>query len=214
MVPAEYEKNKEGFFMLATSQKLTTKILVKAAVLSVLSFLIMLIEVPLWFTPEFLKVDLSDIPALIGAFALGPIVGVLVELLKNILHIALRGTATMAVGELANFIVGSAFVYTASIIYHKRKTFKNALIGMVLGTIVMTAVAALANYFILIPFYAKLFGFPVEAYVEMGAAVNKFVASYKTFILFAIAPFNLLKGIIISLATIPLYKRLSKLLHN
>lgn len=200
--------------MLTLKERLNTRMLTKISVLSVLAFLIMYIEVPLWFTPEFLKIDLSDIPALIGAFALGPMAGVIIEFVKNILHLVIKGTVTMGVGELANFLVGSVLVYTASYIYLKNKTFKNAVLGMVIGTIMMTLIASLSNYYFLIPFYAKLFGAPIDAFVEMGAKVNKFVADYKTFILFAIVPFNLLKGVVVSLATIVLYKKISPILHR
>jgi riboflavin transporter FmnP len=200
--------------MLALKERITPRILTKISVLSVIAFLIMYIEVPLWFTPSFLKVDLSDIPALIGAFALGPMAGVIVEFIKNILHMAIKGTTTMGVGELANFIVGSAFVYTASYIYHKNKSFRTAVIGMIAGTLAMTIIAAVSNYIFLIPFYAKLYGAPIEAFVQMGAAVNKFVVDYKTFILFGIVPFNLLKGVMVSVVTIPLYKKISPILHR
>ncbi|KPU26902.1 membrane protein [Caloranaerobacter sp. TR13] len=200
--------------MLTLKERLNTRMLTKISVLSVLAFLIMYIEVPLWFTPEFLKIDLSDIPALIGAFALGPMAGVIIEFVKNILHLVIKGTVTMGVGELANFLIGSVLVYTASYIYHKNRTFKNAALGMIIGTIMMTIVASLSNYYFLIPFYAKLFGAPINAFVEMGAKVNKFVADYKTFILFAIVPFNLLKGTVVSLATIVLYKKISPILHK
>lgn len=200
--------------MLTLKERLNTRMLTKISVLSVLAFLIMYIEVPLWFTPEFLKIDLSDIPALIGAFALGPMAGVIIEFVKNILHLVIKGTVTMGVGELANFLVGSVLVYTASYIYLKNKTFKNAVLGMVIGTIMMTLIASLSNYYFLIPFYAKLFGAPIDAFVEMGAKVNRLVADYKTFILFAIVPFNLLKGVVVSLATIVLYKKISPILHR
>ncbi|MBS4534631.1 ECF transporter S component [Clostridium sp. D2Q-14] len=200
--------------MQAVKKKVDVRYLTKTAVLSVLAFLIMFIEVPMWFAPPFLKVDFSDIPALIGAFALGPMTGVVIELLKNILHIALKGTTTVGVGELANFIVGSIFVCIASIMYYKNKNFKSAIIGLILGTIAMTLVAAIANYLFLLPFYAKFYGTPIESFVEMGAAVNKYVSDVKSLVIFAITPFNILKGIMISVVTIPLYKRISPLLHK
>jgi len=192
----------------------STKTMIKISVLGVLAFLIMFIEIPMWFTPPFLKIDLSDIPALVGAFALGPIAGVAIEFLKNVLHMVLKGTSTMGVGELANFIIGSVFVYTAGILYYKKRNFAAAVRGLILGTIVMTLVASVANYVFLIPFYAKLFGANVELYVSMGSQVNSLVTDFKTFILFGIVPFNLLKGIIVSILTIPVYKRLSKVLHK
>ncbi|MTI71981.1 MAG: ECF transporter S component [Firmicutes bacterium] len=200
--------------MITVKERLDTKTMIKISVLSVIAFLIMLLEIPMWFTPVFLKVDLSDIAPLIGAFALGPFAGVVIEFIKNILHITLRGTTTMGIGELANFFVGSVFVYTAGVIYHKNKSFKNAIIGMALGTIFMTVLATLVNYIFLIPFYAKLYGFPINAFIEMGSKVNKFVVDYKSFILCAILPFNLIKGIMISLVTLPLYKKISWLLHK
>ncbi|WP_352418323.1 ECF transporter S component [Proteiniborus sp.] len=200
--------------MLIAKERMNTRTLVKTSVLSVLAFLIMYLEMPLWFTPPFLKVDLSDIPALIGAFSLGPIAGVVIELLKNILNLAIEGTTTGAVGELANFFVGSIFVFVAGVIYQKKKTFQMAILGMLAATVAMTVAASVLNYYFLIPFYAKLFGAPVEAFVDMGAKVNKFVTDYRSFILFGIVPFNLLKGIMVSVITIPLYKRVSPILHK
>lgn len=200
--------------MLIVREKMNTRTMVKTSVLSVLAFLIMYLEMPLWFTPPFLKVDLSDIPALIGAFSLGPVAGVIVELLKNVLNLAIEGTTTGGVGELANFFVGSIFVFAAGAIYQNKKTFKNAVLGMITGAIAMTLVAAVLNYYFLIPFYAKLFGVTVDQYVELGAQVNRFVSDYKTFILYGIVPFNLFKGIMVSIITIPLYKRVSPILHR
>lgn len=189
-----------------------TKLMIQVSVLSVISFIIMFLEIPMWFTPGFLKLDLSDMPALIGTFALGPIAGVLIELIKNILHMFLKGTSTMGVGELANFIVGSAFVFSAGVIYQKNKTKKGAIYGMIVGTLVMAVIASLMNYVLLIPFYAKLFGQPIQVFVDMTAAINPLVNSYETFILFAILPFNLLKGVIIGLITFPIYKRIGNIL--
>lgn len=203
-----------GVIMLTMKQKISTRMMTKISVLSVIAFIIMYIEIPLWFTPTFLKIDLSDLPALIGAFSLGPVAGVLIELIKNILHIAIKGTSTMGVGELANFIVGSVLVFTSGYIYSKNKSFKMAVIGMIAGTIVMTLIASVMNYYLLIPFYAKLYGMPIQAYVELGAKVNKFVVDYRTFILFGIVPFNFAKGVLVSLVTLPLYKRVSPALHR
>lgn len=200
--------------MLIVREKMNTRTMVKTAVLSVLAFLIMYLEMPLWFVPPFLKVDFSDIPALIGAFSLGPMAGVVIELIKNILNLAIEGTTTGAVGELANFFVGSIFVFVAGVIYQKKKTFKSAVLGMIAATIAMTIAASIANYYFLIPFYAKLFGVTVDQYVEMGAQVNRFISDYRSFILYGIVPFNFLKGIMVSFVTIPLYKRVSPILHK
>lgn len=191
-----------------------TRTMVKVSILGAFSFLLMLFEFPLWFAPTFLKFDFSDVPGLIGSFALGPFAGVLVQLVKNLLNLAIEGTDTAAVGELANFIVGSIFVYTAGYIYHRNKTFKTAIIGMVLGTLAMTVVMSLANYFVMIPLYAKLFGWPIEDIVALGSVVNKYVVDFKTLILFAVVPFNIVKGIIVTLITTLLYKRVSPILKK
>lgn len=191
-----------------------TKVLVKVSVLGAIAFLLMLFEFPLWFAPAFLELDFSDVPSLIGAFALGPVAGVLVQLVKNLLNLALQGTDTAAVGELANFVVGSVFAFTAGLVYHRKKTFKNAVIGMVLGILTMTISISIINYYVMIPLYAKLFGWPIEQIVALGTAVNKFVVDFKSLILFAVVPFNLVKGILVTLLTTLLYKRVSPILHR
>ena len=194
--------------------RISTKMLTKVGVLSAIAFVLMLLEFPLWFTPGFLKMDLSEVPALMGSFALGPIAGVLIELIKNLLNLAIEGTTTMVVGEVANFVVGSVFVYVAGYVYHKDKNIKNAVLGMALGTLAMTVVMAFANYYVMIPFYAKLFKAPLDAIVSMGNAVNKYVVDFKSLIIYAIVPFNLLKGIIVTLITFLLYKKVSPILHR
>ncbi|MGI6547684.1 MAG: ECF transporter S component [Bacillota bacterium] len=200
--------------MLTPQKRIDAKYLTKTSVLLVFAFLIMMVEFPLWFAPPFLKLDFSDVPALIGAFAMGPVTGVVIELIKNILHLTIKGTTTVGVGELANFIVGSVFVFTAASIYHYHKSLKTAIIGMISATIVMTAMAAVANYFFLLPFFAALYGVPLDLFVQMGAQVNSFVYDLKTLVVFAISPLNFVKGVLISVVTTPLYKRISLLLHR
>lgn len=182
--------------------------MVKVSVLSVLAFLIMLIELPLPFTPEFLKIDLSDLPSLVASFAMGPVAGILVQLLKNILKIALRGTNTLFVGELANFLVGSIYVVVASLIYRRKRTKGAAVKGLVLATLLMSVFASAANYFVLLPFYAKVYGVPLEAYVDMAKSVNAYVVDLRSFIVFGIFPFNFVKGVLIAIVGYPVYTRL------
>jgi riboflavin transporter FmnP len=192
----------------------TLNTLVKTSILGAMAFIIMFLELPLPLFPSFLKLDFSDIPALLGAFALGPVSGIVIELLKNVLHGAIKGSTSMWVGELANFLVGSAFVYTAGLIYQKNKSRKTAVKGIVLGIVVMSAVAALFNYFVLLPFYATVLHFPIDAIVQMGSAVNPLVTDLKTLILWAIIPFNMFKGIVIAGVTVPLYKKVSPIFHR
>lgn len=192
----------------------TTRNMVKMSVLGVISMVLMFFDVSAFFAPPFLKLDISDLPSLIGAFAIGPMAGVIVQFLKNILNLLIEGSLTGGVGELSNFLVGSTFVYVAGFIYYKKKTLKSAVIGLTLGVLAMTIFATFSNYFVVFPLYAKIFGWPLEKLVGMGSAVNKFVVDYKTLILFAVVPFNLLKGSIVSLVTLLIYKKVSPILHK
>jgi len=184
--------------------------MVKVALLSVISFVIMFIEFPLPLFPPFLKIDLSDIGALVGAFAFGPLAGVAIELLKNILH--LMRTSTGGVGELANFLIGAAMVAPAGFIYAKNKTMKSAIVGLVAGTILMGVVGAFSNYYILIPFYENFM--PIDQIIGMAQAANSLIVDLKSYIIYAVIPFNLIKGIVVSILTMLIYKRISPLLRS
>ncbi len=192
----------------------TTRNMVKIAVLGVIGMVLMFFDIPAFFAPGFLKIDLADLPALIGAFAMGPMAGVIVQLVKNLLSIFIEGTTTGGIGELSNFIVGSTFVYVAGFIYYKKKTLKTAVVGLILGVLAMTILATLSNYYVVFPLYAKIFGWPMEKIIGMGSAVNKFVIDYKSLILFAVVPFNLVKGTIVSIITLLVYKKVSPILHK
>lgn len=186
-----------------------TSILAKAAVFSAIAYIVMLIEFPLPFAPAFLKLDFSDIPALIVAFAIHPVVGVLVQLVKNILHFITK-TSTGGVGELGNFLVGASFVFVAGYIYRLNRTKKNALIGCIAATIVMTATAAIFNILVLIPFYANIM--PIETIVEMGSAITSKVTDVNSLVLYGITPFNIFKGVVISGVTMYLYPKIRVLI--
>lgn len=187
---------------------------IKISLLSVIAFILMFLEFPLPIFPSFLQVDLSDIPALIGAFSLGPVAGILIELFKNVLHVMFKGSTTGFVGEFANFAVGSIFVFVAGIVYKQKKSKGTAIIGLVTGTIVMSIVASILNYTILLPLYSKAFKAPIDAFVQMGAVLNPNIKSVKDLVLMSILPFNLLKGIIVSIATFPIYKGVSPMIQN
>ncbi|HZK33071.1 MAG TPA: ECF transporter S component [Tissierellaceae bacterium] len=192
----------------------STRNMVKIAVLGVIGMVLMFFDIPAFFAPGFLKIDLADLPALIGAFAMGPMAGVIVQLVKNLLSIFIEGTKTGGIGELSNFIVGSTFVYVAGLVYYKNKTFRTAVIGLIVGILAMTTVATISNYYVIFPLYAKIFGWPMDQIIQMGSAVNKFVIDYKTLILFAVVPFNLVKGTIVSIVTLLVYKKVSPILHK
>ncbi len=191
---------------------LDTKAMVKISVLAVVGMVLMFFDLSVWFAPSFLKLDISDLPALIGAFAMGPMEGVLVQLVKNLLSLFIEGTMTGGVGELSNFLVGSVLVFISGTIYHRKKTFKNAIIGMIFGVLAMAGFASLSNYFVVFPLYSKFM--PLDKIIEAASLVNRFVVDYKTLILYAVVPFNLLKGTVVSLVTILLYKRISPILKK
>ena len=196
--------------MHESKKLLNIKNMTKISILSVIAFILMQLEFPVPLFPSFLKIDLSDLPALVGGFALGPIVGILIELFKNLMH--LIQTSTSGVGELANFLVGVALVAPASLIYHRDKTKKNAVIGLCVGTIAMGIVGGLANYYIILPFYANVLKFPINAIVEMGNLVNSNIVDLNSLIFYAIIPFNIIKGMLLSVITMLIYKRISSVL--
>ena len=183
-------------------------------VLSAISAILMIVEIPLWFAPSFYKIDLSELPVLIGSFAMGPLAGVMIELIKVLLYLFIHGSSTGGVGDIANFIIGCALIVPSALIYKRNKTRKSAIIGMAVGTATLVIVGSLLNAFVLLPVYAKVFHMPVDALVQMGSAVNSSITNLNTFVIFAVAPFNLLKGVIVSTATTLIYKKISPLFHN
>lgn len=180
--------------------------------LGAISVVLMAFEIPLPFAPAFYKIDLSEVPVLIGCFAMGPMAGVMIELIKIVLHMAIQGTTTAGVGDLANFLIGCAFVVPAALIYKRKPTKNSAIIGMVTGTVFMTAIGCILNAYILLPTYAKAFGMPIDALVDMGSAVNGYITNITTFVIFAVAPFNLLKGVLVSFIVFLVYKKISPIL--
>ena len=186
-------------------------VLIKISILSAMAFIIYFIEFPIPVFPQFLQLDFSDIPALLGAFAMGPMAGVAIELIKNALH--LLRTQTLGIGELANFVVGAAFAATSGAIYRHLKTRKIAFISLISGTLVMAITASVTNYYIFLPLYEKYL-FPISAIIGMASKVNSAVVDLNTLIVFSILPFNLFKGVVISVITFLMYKRVSPILHK
>jgi len=178
------------------------------------AYVLMLIEIPLPFAPAFYKIDLSELPVLICTFYLGPVAGVVTELIKVLIKLLFKPTSTAFVGDFANFAVGCSFVLPASVVYHARPGKRTALIGLIAGTLVMTVFGSAFNAIYLLPKFAELFKWPLDAIVGMGTKVNPRITSVSTLVLFAVVPFNLLKGVIDSLLTMLLYKRISPLLHK
>ena len=191
-----------------------TRYVAMVAMFSALAGVLMLFEIPLFFAPSFYEMDLSEIPILLCSFYLGPVSGVICEFVKILIKLILKGTSTAFVGDFANFVVGCSFVLPASIIYHFKKSKKTAIGGMAAGTGVMTVFGSLFNAVYLLPTFSALFGLPLDALIGMGTAVNGAITSVSTLVLFAVVPFNLLKGVIVSVVTFLLYKRLESVLFR
>lgn len=192
------------------NSRIRTKTIAQIAMLSAAAIILMLFEFPLPFlAPTFYEMDFSEIPVLIGAFAMGPLAGAVVEAVKILLNLAINGTITAGVGELANFIVGCAFVVPAGIVYRRKKTRKHAIMGLCVGTVTMTLIACIINVYVLLPAYGAAFGMPVQTFVEMGSAINSNIHDLLGFVMIAVAPFNLVKAVIDSVVVMLIYKKIS-----
>lgn len=192
-----------------TRQSLSTRDIATVAVLAAISAVLFMVEIPVVL---FYKLDLSNLPVLLGAFAMGPVQGTLILLVKSLL--GLLHSSSQGVGELADFLMGLAMLLPAGLIYQRHKDRKGAILGMAVGTVVATLVGVLTNLYLMIPFYGAAFGMPVEAIVAMGQSLIPAVDSELKFVFWITAPFNLLKWIIISVVTALIYKPLSPILHG
>lgn len=197
----------------ANNSKKTINYVVKIAILAALSAVIMLLEFPLPFAPGFYKLDLSEAVILMGGFAMGPVAAAVIELIKNLINILLNGTTTAFVGEFANFLTGCALVVPASLIYKYHKTLKGAIVSLAVGTVSLVIIGSTFNYFVLIPAFSSMYHMPLDEIVSMGSKLNPLVSDLKTLVVFAVAPFNIVKGVLCSLINLLLYKRVSKILH-
>lgn len=189
-----------------------TRYVAKIGLLSAIAVILMFFELPLPMMPVFLKLDASELPAIIGAFVFGPMAGVTIEFIKNLLHAV--NTQTMGIGEVANFLVGAAFVLPAGYLYQRWHSHKGAVAALAVGTFSMMVLASLLNYFILLPVYQAILHFPLEQIIAMGTVANPQIIDLKSFIALGIAPFNMLKGLVISLLTLLIYRKLFSVLNE
>lgn len=197
--------------MTQTKRKplLTTRELATVAVLAAVASVLYMIEIPVVL---FYKLDVSNLPVLLGTFAMGPLPGTLILLIKALL--GLLHSSSQGVGELADFLMGFAMLLPASLVYRRHKTRMGAVIGMAAGTVAATVAGVMTNLYIMIPFYGAAFGMPMEAIIGMGQAILPAVDSEWKFVLLITAPFNLLKWVVISVLTGLIYKPLSPILHG
>ncbi len=182
-----------------------TRRITVTAMFAALATILMYIELPLPFMPPFLKVDPSSIPILIGSFILGPTAGIAMAFVKAFVH--LLSSTTGGVGELADFIITSSFAVSASLVYRRHHTKRGAVLACIVGTVCITAAGVLANKFLLLPFFSKVM--PMEAIFSACGAVNPLIHDTGSYLLFGALPFNMMKGVLISLLTFPVYKKMS-----
>lgn len=213
-----------GLFIVAvallshlTEQKLPHLRTVSAArrvsiigICSAIAVVLHVLDFPLVFlAPEFYKLDFSEVPVLLGGFFLGPSVAVAIEGVKILLKLLVKGTSTAFVGDFANFFVGCCFALPATIWYHTHKNKTGAVVGLILGTLVMTVLGTAFNAVYLLPKFAVLYGIPMDVLIGMGTAVHKRVSGVFSFVALCVAPLNLVKGSVVSLLTLLLYKRVA-----
>lgn len=192
-----------------------TKTLVEIGMLGAIATVLMLFEFPLPFiAPPFYEIDLSEVPVLVGAFALGPMAGATIELIKILINLLINGTNTAFVGEIGNYLLGCSFIIPAALIYKMHKSKMTAFTGMIVGTITMTVFGCFLNAYILLPTYAAAFGMPIDAIVGLGSAINTNIKDVMSFVMFAVAPFNIIKGVVVSVLTMLIYKYISPILKG
>lgn len=194
---------------------LTTRKMAMVGMFSAIALILHIFDFSIPFlAPPFYKLDFSELPALIGAFAFGPVAGVLIESLKILLKLVIKGTSTAFVGDLANFVVGCSFILPASIIYDFKKTKKNAIVSCVIGTVIITMVGTIFNAVYLLPTFAVLYGMNLEDIIAMGTAINSNINNVTTFAIIAVAPVNIIKGSMVSVLALLMYKKISPILKS
>ena len=198
-----------------SAQTRRTHKLTVTAMLSTVACLLMFIEFPVpALIPAFVKLDISDLPELLAAFSLGPLYGVLVTFLKNLLFVVLHGTSSAYVGELFNFIMGAVFSFSAGFLYQRNKSRKGALLGAVVGALLMTALSVPLNYFVVYPAYVVCYKLPLDAIVGMYQAIRPSTDGLLECLLVFNMPFTFFKGVLDVALCFLIYKPLSPLLHR
>ena len=198
-------------FLPATRRTSKTRRLCIIAICSAIAAVLHMLDFPLLFlAPEFYKLDFSELPVMLCGFYLGPSAAVACEAVKIFLKLLMKGTSTAFVGDFANFVVGCSLVLPAAIVYHTKKTRISALLGLLTGTFVLTVFGSLFNAVYLLPKFSQLFGLPLDAIIGMGSKINGNIHSLQSFVLLAVAPLNLIKGVTISVLTLLLYKRVAR----
>lgn len=194
--------------MKRTKAKLTTQTLCFIGLFGALSTVLMMFKIPLFFAPAFMKLDLAELPAILGSFMFGPVAGVCIVFIKLLLNLLMNGTDSMYVGELSNLLLSSCYVLCASLIYSRHKTKKRAAIALIISVVVTSIVAVISNAFFIFPAYAVVYGLEMDTLVSMAGAVNPLVRDTFTMMLWSVFPFNIVKMGLVSVITFIVYKKL------
>lgn len=198
-------------FLPATRHTSKTKRICTVAICSAIAAVLHMLDFPLLFlAPEFYKLDFSELPVMLCGFYLGPSATVACEAVKILLKLILKGTSTAFVGDFANFVVGCSLVLPAAIVYHTQKSRARAIWGLALGTVFLTVFGSFFNAVYLLPKFSQLYGMPLDTIIAMGTKINGNIRNLQSFIMLAVAPLNLIKGCMISLLTLLLYKRIAR----
>lgn len=181
------------------------------AICAAIATVLHILDFPLIFlAPGFYKLDFSELPVLLCGFYLGPSATVACEGIKILLKLLVKGTSTAFVGDFANFVVGCSFVLPATIWYHAHKSKHSAVIGLILGTVSMSILGSAFNAIYLLPKFSELYGLPLDAIIAMGAEINGSIHNVTTFVMLCVAPLNVVKGAMVSVLTMLLYKRVAR----
>ena len=193
-----------------------TRKLAMIGMFSAIAMILHVLDFPIFFAPSFYKMDFSELPILVGSFAFGPVAGVMMEFVKILLKLCVKGTSTAFIGDLANFVVGCSLILPASAVYSFKKTKKSAMIACVIGTLFMTIFGTAFNAVYLLPAFSKFYGMPLDVILAMGTEVNPLAkeGSIVSFVVACVAPMNLIKGTLVSVVTLLIYKPLSPIIKT
>ena len=194
--------------MKNTKVKFTTQMLCFIGLFGALSTVLMLFKLPLPFAPAFMKLDVAELPAIMGSFMFGPLAGFCIVVVKLALNLLINGTDSMYVGELSNLLLSSIYVLSASLLYKRKKTKKRAAVSLAVGVVTTSVIALFSNTFFIFPAYAVVYGLSMDKIVGMASAVNPLVHDTFTMMLFSVLPFNLIKYGVVSAITFLVYKKL------
>ena len=193
-----------------------TRKLAMIGMFSAIAMILHVLDFPIFFAPSFYKLDFSELPILVGSFAFGPVAGVMMEVVKILLKLCIKGTSTAFIGDLANFVVGCSLIIPASAVYSFKKTKKSAIIACIVGTLFMTVFGTAFNAIYLLPAFSKFYGMPLDVILAMGTEVNPLAkeGSIVSFVVACVAPMNLIKGTLVSVVTLLIYKPLSPIIKT